>query len=217
MRSAILILIVLFCFSIPVLIAQGLEDVDGNIYLTVKIGNQVWMAENLKTTKFTDGRPVQIVTDAKKWQNLKTPGYCWLNNNISNKESFGALYNWYTVNSAKICPQGWHVPSNNEWKTMIYYIKGTDRGGDKLKERGLAHWKNNTDNVTNEYGFTALPSGYRRSTGEFPGDSYAVWWTSTGYSATEASIWGLNDIVTSVFNGYEKMKSGFSIRCIKDQ
>ncbi len=218
MRSEKVILCVfaLLCITLTGLYSQGIEDVDGNIYLTVKIGDQIWMAEDLKTTKFNDGKLIPLVTDSKKWQNLKTPAYCWLDNIAANKYTYGALYNWYTVNTKKICPQGWHVPSNIEWKTMIYYIKGMNRGGDMLKERGLAHWKNNSDNVTNQYGFTALPSGYRRSTGTFPGDSYAVWWTSTEYSPAEAWVWGLNDVLSSVFNGYEKIKSGFSIRCIKE-
>ena len=110
-RVFIYIIILLF-FSLNGLLAQSVTDADGNIYLTVNIGKQVWMAANLKTTKFNDGKAIPLVTDEMKWKSLQTPGYCFYNNDPANKEIYGALYNYYTVNTKKICPKGWHVPTD---------------------------------------------------------------------------------------------------------
>jgi hypothetical protein len=116
--------------------AQTLQDNDGNVYKTITIGKQVWMAENLKTTKYNDGTSIPLVADSISWKAIKTPAYCWYNNDIRNKGDYGALYNWYTVNTNKLCPKGWHVPVNKEWTPLtplpcgyrnvdgtFYYIK----------------------------------------------------------------------------------------------
>ena len=93
-------------------------DIDGNTYKTVQIGTQTWMAENLRTTKYNDGEAIPYVTDNSVWVKLETPAYCYYNNDISNKKMFGALYNWYTVNTGRLCPSGWHVPTDAEWTTL---------------------------------------------------------------------------------------------------
>ena len=105
-------------------IPEEVLDIDGNIYHTVIIGNQIWLAENLKTTKYNDGTPVSLVTDNTGWINLSTPGYCWYDNDITNRETYGALYNWYAVQTGKLCPKGWHVPSDAEWTVLTDFLGG---------------------------------------------------------------------------------------------
>ena len=112
-------------------------DIDGNIYNTVKIGNQAWMAENLKTTKYNNGTEIPLIVDKPAWEALMTGGYCWYNNEDVNKNIYGALYNWYAVNTGNLCPIGWHVPSYNEWDILAAYLGGVDIAGGKLKETEL--------------------------------------------------------------------------------
>ncbi len=110
-------------------------DKNNNNYTVVKIGNQTWMAENLKTTRFNDGTPIPLVSDNTTWSTLSTPGYCWYNNDSVNFKDFGgALYNWYAVNTAKLAPPGWHVPTDAEWTTLTNYVGGLDVAGGKLKK-----------------------------------------------------------------------------------
>ena len=119
----------------------NVTDDDGNVYHSVTIGTQVWMVENLKTTKYNDGTSIPLVTDATDWHNLLTPGYCWNNNDEATyKATYGALYNWYTVNTGNLCPTGWHVPGDAEWTTLTTYLGGEDVAGGKLKEVGITHW-----------------------------------------------------------------------------
>ncbi len=217
-RSVILLMIALSCLRLTGLHAQTVKDIDDNLYSSVTIGNQIWMAENLKTTKYNDGTPIPLVTDDKKWKGLKTPAYCWFNNDIENKDVYGALYNWYTVNTKKLCPNGWHVPTDSEWNVMITSLGDVNLAGNKLKEAGSAHWKNTLSYATNESGFTALPGGMRYDSGAFPlfGNSYAVWWTTTEYSATQAWNHGLYFTSSFAYRGYDYKPSGFSVRCLKD-
>lgn len=191
-------------------------DIDGNVYHTVKIGTQTWMVENLKVTKYNDGSSIPNVTDNKAWNNITTPGYCWYNNDVVNKNIYGALYNWNAVNTGKLCPLGWHVPSKTEWDKF-----DTDNADVQLKEIGTVHWKGPND-ATNETGFTALPGGERDLNGVFwyLGES-GSWWSTTemnplGYDAIFSEI--LNYDQHGLGNGYpEKLGNrGFSVRCIKD-
>jgi uncharacterized protein (TIGR02145 family) len=198
---------------------QAVKDIEGNVYPTTTIGQKVWMAENLKTTKYNDGTPIPLVTGDKEWGALKAPAYCWFNNNIENREEYGALYNYYAANSKKICPAGWHVPSNEEWTTLVAVLGDEATAGNKLKEAGMDHWNNALVAVTNEYDFTALPAGYRAFVGNFPadGNNYAIWWTTTEYNADKAWNRGLYFNTPRIFNGYRDKRSGFSVRCIKDK
>jgi uncharacterized protein (TIGR02145 family) len=217
-KKLILFVLILFYTGLTTLRGQTVKDADGNIYMTINIGNQVWMAENLKTTRYNDGRDIPLVTATKAWEALKTPGYCWYNNDRDNKDIYGALYNWFTVNTRKLCPRGWHVPTLGEWKTMVAYLGDQNTAGSKLKESGTEHWKNVLINATNDFDFTALPGGTRLYSGFFPtfGSSYAVWWSATEYSSLTAWNWGLHDSSSRVFNGYDSKQSGFSVRCIMD-
>jgi uncharacterized protein (TIGR02145 family) len=213
-----LFLVALVFMKVSVLHSQTMKDADGNIYMSVNIGKQVWMSENLKTTRFNDGKPIQLVANDNAWKELKTPAYCWYKDDIKNKDVFGALYNWFAVNSKKLCPVGWHVSTDAEWEAMIDYIGGLSTAGDKLKEKGVAHWENYLSQATNDYDFTALPGGMRYFTGDFPlfGNTYAIWWTSTEFSEYQAVCRGLHDSSGMAFKASDNKRSGFSVRCIKD-
>jgi uncharacterized protein (TIGR02145 family) len=197
--------------------AQTVKDADGNVYASTTLGKQVWLVENLKTTKYNDGTPIPLVTRDNAWQELKTGAYCWLNNDIKNKDVSGALYNWYTVKTKKLCPKGWHVPSNDEWIELTIFLGDKESAGAKLKEAGATHWKDLLHQGTNDYDFTAVPSGLRMTSGLFPefGSGRAVWWSSTG-SATDAWNRGLSFDSDRVFKGDENLRYGFSVRCLKD-
>jgi uncharacterized protein (TIGR02145 family) len=162
------------------------RDNDGNNYRTVKIGTQVWMAENLKTTKYRNGDPIPNVTDGPAWWNLPTGAYCNSDNDVNLWTTYGRLYNWYAVNDSRnIAPAGWHVPTDYEWSKLIAYLGSLP--GDKLREEGTEHWLSPNTDATNETGFTALPGGYRDNTGTFISiGSNGYWWSSTEQGADQA-------------------------------
>ena len=195
------------------------SDLDGNTYSTIQIGTQVWMAENLRTTKYNDNTLIPNVTDPTAWKNLITPAYCWYNNDASTyKIPYGALYNWFAVNTAKLCPTGWHVPLNDEFMAFVTYLGGLEVAGGKLKETGTAHWLSPNTGATNETGFTALPGGRR-----FYYDGTFISLGSLGYywSATEDEViyGGIGilhyDSAAIEGDGYSK-PNGMSVRCLKD-
>ena len=191
-------------------------DHDGNVYNTVKIGTQVWMAENLKTTKYNDNTAIPLVTDNSEWISLTTPAYCWYDNDISNKTTYGALYNWYTVNTGKLCPTGWHVPSDEEWTILTNYL-GSMAGG-RMRETGTTHWKSPNTDAPNDSKFTALPGGSRRYDGSFYyiGDG-GYWWSATEDDAADA--WYLNMEINSFstfYGSYYYKYYGISVRCLRD-
>jgi uncharacterized protein (TIGR02145 family) len=216
-RISLLLVSALLFLSLTRLQAQMVKDADGNIYTSTTIGKQVWMVDNLKTTRYNDGTPIPLVTNDKAWQELKTGAYCWLNNDIKNKDVYGALYNWYTVKTKKLCPKGWHVPSNDEWIELTIFLGDIEIAGAKLKEAGITHWKNLLHQGTNDFDFTALPGGIRLTSGLFPefGTGRAVWWSSTG-TTTDAWNRGLSFDSDRVFKGDENVRYGFSVRCLKD-
>ena len=202
----------------PDLTYGQVSDIDGNEYKTIQIGTQEWMAENLKTTKYNDGNSIPNVTGFTAWSDLTTGAYCWLNNNASAyKATYGALYNWFTVNTGKLCPAGWHVPSDAEWTTLTNYLGGTAVAGGKLKETGIAHWKSPNTGAVNSSGFTALPGGILSlfNDPDFSGwsgpGSAGVWWST---SASIYLVTFYEDILRS--NSIYYKQSGFSVRCLKD-
>jgi uncharacterized protein (TIGR02145 family) len=201
-------------------------DGDGNNYPVVDIGGQILMAENLKTTKYRDGNEIQNVTDGTAWTGLTTGAYCWYNNDAAtNKNIYGALYNWYGVDdSRKLCPTGWHVPSAEEWLTLAVYLGGADVAGGKLKETGTTHWTSPNESATNESGFTALPGGYRSySNGSFYNlGNRSYWWSSTSYF--HPIFYTNNALIRYIFYNLsnfipynERQEFGYSVRCLKDK
>jgi len=208
-------------------------DIDGNVYKTVKIGTQVWIAENLKTTKYNNGTNIPNVTDATAWGALKTPGYCFYDNSAANKSNYGALYNWYTVNTGKLAPEGWHVPTDAEWKTLEEYLiangynyDGSTTGNKIAKSLAATTlWNTYTevgtigDNLTknNKTSFTALPGGYRVTNGTFFNVGYnGYWWSSTEYSTTYAWYRHLYYDGYNLYRSNDTKSYGFSVRCVRD-
>jgi uncharacterized protein (TIGR02145 family) len=195
-------------------------DVDGNIYNSQTIGSQQWMVENLRTTRFNDGTDIPQVTDTTAWDTLDTPGYCWYDNNPSkNKATYGAFYNWYTINTEKLCPDGWHVPSNEDWFDLANYLGGEMLAGGKLKDIGESYWKSPNTAASNITGFSALPGGLRGDNGVFGYmGNLGAWWASDGsvYYPDKASFWTLTYNSGSLIYGTWPKVSGFSVRCLKD-
>jgi uncharacterized protein (TIGR02145 family) len=198
----------------PDLVYDSIYDSEGNKYRTIDIGTQTWMAENLKSTKLIDGTDIPFVPDVTLWSGLTTPGYCWFNND---SVGYGALYNWYTVNTGKLCPEGWHVPTDEEWTLLTDYLGGKSVAGGKLREAGTSHWQSPNTGATNETGFTGLPAGYRSSSGGFNSfRNYGFWWTSTDWSTTGAWYRDVYYGYNSVDRSNSNKKSGANIRCLKD-
>jgi uncharacterized protein (TIGR02145 family) len=193
-------------------------DVDGNTYNVVIIGTQVWMAENLKTTKYNDGTPIPLVTDNTAWTNLTTPGYCWYDNDSATyAQTYGALYNWYTVDAGNLCPAGWHVPTEDESTMLITFLGGEDIAGGKLRETGTTHWLSPNTGATNESGFTAVPNGIRSAkNGEFKGiGTTAGWIDATDNEDEVGNGWLLYYLDTKAYHeGWKRM--GNAVRCMKD-
>lgn len=198
-------------------VPKKLKDIDGNAYKIVKIGNQVWMAENLKTTRLNDGTPIPLVPQKTDWSTRSTAGYCWYNNDQPTADTYGALYNWYTVQTNKLCPTGWHTPSAIEWSELISYSGGASTAGGKLKETGIAHWLSTDSTTTDEFNFTALPGGIRDTSGDFFGTGYlGGWWTATEDDFDLAKYQLMRNVFSNVFNYSNLKQSGVSVRCLKD-
>jgi uncharacterized protein (TIGR02145 family) len=199
--------------------AGGLvKDIDGNSYNTVVIGTQTWMAENLKVTHLNDGTIISLNV-ANPFGGTGSALYCWLNNDEGNKDIYGALYDWYTMNTGKLCPSGWHVPSETEWNTIASFL-GSNVAGDKLKEAGTVHWASPNTGATNETGFTALPGGMRVG-GEpvlFHGNpgSSGYWWGTTHWVfALQSNSDGSSVVMAeTLMDWYGAI--GLSVRCVKD-
>jgi uncharacterized protein (TIGR02145 family) len=194
-----------------------IADIEGNLYNIVTIGTQVWMAENLRATKYNDNTSIPLVTDNTAWGNLITPGYCWYNNDeTTNKQLLGALYNWNTVITEKLCPAGWHVPTDDQWTTLTTYLGGESIAGGKLKETGNIHWTNGNVGATNETGFTALPGGDRDYNGLFS----RIGMTGTWQSSTPYVGKGMYIIMygnqAAVSHSSSAKVNGYSVRCLKD-
>jgi uncharacterized protein (TIGR02145 family) len=194
-----------------------MTDQDGNVYKTITIGTQTWMAENLRSTKYNDGSSITNVSDNIAWESMLTGAYCNYKDttNVKYIVTNGRLYNWYALN--KIAPNGWHVPSIDEFKTLINYLGGETEAGGLLKEIGLTHWNSSNIGATNESGFTALPSGYRGSLGyAFEGrGKVAGYWTTKSdadYSYAIILRYSNKSALTYVFGKY----FGMSVRLIKD-
>ena len=199
-------------------------DKDNNNYTVVKVGNQVWMAENLKTTRYSDGALIPLVRDNPKWTALSTAGYCWFNNDsVTNINIYGAMYNWYAVNTGKLAPAGWHMPTDKEWKTLAASEGGDAAAGSKLRtsgtfEGGNGLWFSPNSAATNSSGFSALPGGYRNSTnGSWFGKGYSgYWWTTLENDSQTAWYSDLDYSSTNLYYYTGSKTYGFSVRCVHD-
>ncbi|MGD0341285.1 MAG: fibrobacter succinogenes major paralogous domain-containing protein [Bacteroidales bacterium] len=204
-------------------------DADNNSYHIVVIGTQSWLKENLKTTEFNDGSPIpivpsdpEIVSDLR-WKELTGPGYCWYYNIVNKSGDNGALYNWYAATNNKLCPTGWYVPSDEEWKTLESFLGMDSREVDKEGWRGEGidlMLKTNYNwyyEGTDDFGFSIFPVGFRSSYGDF--EDYTIqtaFWTTTNYDSTNAWHRSVADYAKGIYRGPTRKNSGFSIRCIKN-
>lgn len=219
----------------------SVTDIDGNVYHTVTIGTQTWMVENLKTTKYNDGNIILNLTNAQAWNPVNTtPAYCWYDNDQTNNSPYGALYNWYAVNTGKLCPAGWHVPSDEEWATLEIYLQNngynydgtTDSDNNRETNNKIAksmatttYWISSpttgaVGNIDypekrNASDFTALPGGYVDD-GFVEIGFGAYWWSSTDFSIITAYRRTLYFDFSSIHRDDYNKWTGYSVRCVKD-
>jgi uncharacterized protein (TIGR02145 family) len=211
---------------------QRVTDIDGNVYHIVTIGTQIWMAENLKTTKFRDGTSIPNVQDDVKWSSSFTGAYCWYKNDLINKNIYGALYNFYAaIDNHHLCPLGWHVPTDTEWHTLALTLDANAKelpdysisdpeseiAGAKMKEASLLYWTSNNTGVTNETGFTAFPGGNRGNGGAFGGlGEMGIWLSSS--ETTDSFVWwrNLDNNDSGLWRYHSPKNYGYSVRCVKD-
>jgi uncharacterized protein (TIGR02145 family) len=204
-----------------------LVDIEGNQYGIVAIGTQTWMTENLRTGTLNTSDVIPNITDNTAWTLLSTMAYSWYNNDAANKPNYGALYNWFAINTGNLCPTGWHVPSESEFSTLELYLgmdpaeinigwawRGTDQGTQLKSATGWLPGQNGT----NTSGFTALAGGYRYAIdGTFNNYSdLAYWWSSTELDATQAWYRRLDGNQTGVFKGAVQKRGGKFVRCVKN-
>lgn len=215
--------------GLPCMEQPFVTDIDGNLYRTVRIGNQCWLRENLRTTRNSNGVSIPEITDSLAWMNLASGGYCWYDNDSATYGAlYGALYNWYAVSGGSICPAGWHLPSDAEWQELemnlgmtsqqaaLTGFRGTDQGG-KLKENGFANWQSPNLGATNSSGFTALPAGKRSDGGGvFSGaGGYAYWWTASDYASSFIWYRILSYNSPQINRVYHNKEHGYSVRCVR--
>ena len=228
-------------FTTPVTLVPKVMDVDGNIYYSVKIGDQVWMGSNLKATRYSDGSPVPRVEDQQEWFDFSiyTSAYCWYENYGAIGATYGALYTWPAAmryvsaddvkpgNVQGVCPDGWHIPSDTEWKQLEIYLgmslensdaegwRGTDEGG-KLKQRGTQQWQAPNTGATDASGFTAIPGGWRDGAGYFRNLGTGTrFWSSTN-SGYYSWMRELDYKSSQVYRGIKGLYEGIQVRCVRD-
>lgn len=199
-------------------VTSTVTDIDGNVYHTVRIGTQVWMVENLKTTKYRDGTPIRKVTDNSTWFGINYYGaYCDYNHDQDKGQTYGHLYNWYAAtDSRNIAPEGFHVPSDADFLILANFLGGVDVAGGKIKEAGYTNWLRPNTGATNETGFNAIPGGACSSDGFTLMGEKSGWWTTSEAAEGEAFI-----RYTAYYNSGLNTKNlnklnGNSIRCVKD-
>tara|TARA_Y100000766_G_scaffold110012_1_gene94126 strand:+ start:209 stop:1042 length:834 start_codon:yes stop_codon:yes gene_type:complete len=212
-------------------IKDEITDEDGNVYGSVTIGTQIWMSENLKTSKYSDGTSIPNVTDGVEWGELETGAWCHYENNSDYNDTHGKLYNFYAVETQKLCPTGWHVPTHDEWTVLTDYLSANGHSGKEGKAlKSVSGWHDEEDgtsgNGTDNYGWNGLPRGHRASmtfsddvSFEFDGaDSASIWWSSSLDDSEEPWRYTLmhdsDSLIGSSF--FSPVEAGLYIRCLKD-
>jgi len=200
--------------------SDPVTDHDGHVYRTIKIGGQVWMAENLKVTHYRDGTAIPDVADDAAWSGLETGALCWMDDDPAQyKDVYGALYNYHAVADRRgLSPAGWHVPAIEEWRILEQYLGGKDTAGGKMKDKVSHLWRAVLPGADNSSGFSAVPAGGRGRFGS-PGEAgyYATWWAATSHDADFAWHWGLHPDRANIRSNPGHKASGFSVRCVKDR
>lgn len=213
---------------------NGVTDVDGNFYPSVVLGNgQEWMTKNLRTTRYSNGDVIPQISNPVDWGSATGPGWCYYDNDPSNNNVYGKIYNWYAMsdnynypNTRNICPNGWHIPALNEWQALVNYAGGTNVAGGHLKETGFLHWGSPNTGATNLTGFTGVPSGYRQHNAQFwsLGTQFTLWITGNptapGFNSPYPYVPSLSyvyaKVLTSTTGDLSKVRSGLACRCIKN-
>jgi uncharacterized protein (TIGR02145 family) len=225
----ITVLLTFLFFCITFVLSQQMvsndvvRDVDGNLYKTIKIGKQLWMAENLKVIHYRNGDPIPNHTDDDEWDTA-TGAYCNYDNDEAKADIYGRLYNWFALNdSRKLAPEGWRVPTDDDWRQLVEFLGGEDQAGGKMKTNGTIKngdglWHEPNAGATNESGFSALPGGYRYNHGVFDGiGNNAYFWSSTQSSAGTAWHRYLYNGNTAIYRHDSGWKqAGYSIRCVAE-
>lgn len=212
----------------------SVKDIEGNTYKTIEIGDQIWMAEDLKCTKYNDGSEIHLIANNSQWENNLDGAYSWYNNEPGDSTVYGALYNWYIIdpnNGKNICPDGWHIPTDIEWTQLIahfdpsapvtYYIQ-SELSGAYLKTTGNLRdgnglWTYPNGTVNNSSGFSAIPGGVRGANGLFAErGNISAWWSSTIKSESDALDRSLTNVNGRVFKDDAPKKVGYNLRCIRN-
>jgi len=206
----------------------SVSDIDENCYATIQIGEQLWMAENLKTTKYKDGSYISSGHSDEEWDDLETGAYAVYDDDPSNAYIYGNLYNRFAVDDNRdVCPEDWHIPSDDEWAILTDYLGGESVAGAKMKSTGTIEdgeglWKYYSDEITegisNESGFTGIPAGCRSSNdGYFNIDRQGYFWSSSMLSSTDVWYHTLKYNISSIERKFQwSNKGGFSVRCLGD-
>lgn len=199
---------------------DSMMDVDGNSYVTVKIGDQWWMAENLKVTSYRNGDPIPELADTADWLWATGGGYCHLDNNSANTATYGLLYNGFTVDDVRnLAPAGWHVPSDSEWQVLEDFL-GASNAGAKTKTTGTTLWNSPNLGATNESGFSALPAGVRPPAGIYTnrGEIAFFWSTTQAIPPPLTANWmrGMGYAELTFRRQQTLLQMGLSVRCVKD-
>jgi len=198
-------------------------DIEGNVYRTVQIGGQIWMAENLNVNHFRDGSLIVNITDNAEWSSTTSGAFSYYSNDKNHVDIYGTLYNWYAVNGdidgdgikdKELAPEGWHIPTDEEWTELENYLGGSSIAGMKLKStNGWFSDGNGTDDV----GFTALPGGYRLNNDYYNYQGYrTLFWSATEYYSSLAWYRRLYFSSSDVYRNYYGKENGFSVRCVRD-
>lgn len=226
--SLLFILPEFLCLDALPQVSGTVTDIDNNVYKTIRIGNYTWMAENLKTRFYNDGREIPLVTDDSLWLALESGAYCWYSNDMTNRDLYGALYNWYAVNTGRLCPVGWRVPTDGEWRDLegrcdsLYGVgnpdwnrsglRGYDAGRQLKRTSGWRFGGNGSDS----FGFSALPGGERfRGFNNIAG-SNGYWWSCSEYDSLNGWYRSIIYSFNEISRDRHPKKMGFSVRCIKD-
>lgn len=208
----------------------AIKDIDGNVYTEVKIGDQVWMVQNLKVTRYNDSMLIPHIMTASTWADLYScennscgykPGYCWYNNDSAANHIYGALYNWAVIETNKLAPIGWHVPSEDEIISLrkLLNIGIDDVAGGKLKDVGYLHWDIPNEGATDSFGYKALPGGFRNRDGKgtFNGiGGVGCWWLSTQVNSAASMYYSMTNDQANVFIDNSSKSDGYSVRCVRD-
>ena len=194
-------------------------DIDSNVYHTLTIGSQVWLVENLRTTRYNDGILIPNISDFSSWVNASSGGFCsYLNTTVKEEiATYGLLYNWYAVKSGKLAPAGWHVATDGDWAALINSLGGDSIASGKLKETGVTHWFPPNSGATNSSGFMALPGGDRNIDGSFGGrGDRGFWWSVLDDGSVDTWTRYMTPVDAIVYRDHYFKTNGFSVRCVKN-